>query len=40
VVIARQKRERRVRFDQAAHRRRLPRVRRSLGTRWGSWSGL
>ena len=39
VVIARQKRERRVRFDKAAYRKRLPRAERSSGTRWGWWSG-
>ena len=39
VVIARQARERRVRFDKDGYRKRLPRVRRSLGTRWGSWNG-
>jgi hypothetical protein len=38
VVIARQKRERRVRFDKPAYRKRLLQVRRSLGTRWGWWS--
>jgi hypothetical protein len=38
-VIARQKRERRTRFDKAAYRKRLPRVELRSGTRWGWWSG-